>query len=266
MSVESALPEGVYVVGLGTRAVAQITLESHQIIAGLDCAVFLDGRGEVQAYLAELGVEACDVSSIYAEEDARIEVYRAIADVVVEQARRFGRVGYLAPGNPNFLNVVVEILEARCAEEGIPFHLLPGVSSLDTVITDLRLPVGDVGMQCFDTTTFARLDPQIDPRIPLLLFEPGVYGESRIRYRRTPRRETVRKLRDLLLERYAPSQRWILVSSSPSTSTATHLVWGTLDRLDEFSDALGMGTLVIPGAWWPEGLADAAPEPDAAAA
>jgi hypothetical protein len=248
----SMVPEGVYVLGLGVKAIAHITLETHRIVQELDYAVYMDSGTEVQEYLDSMGVNGLNVMDWYQDGQRRQTVYEAISDHIVEKASSLKRVGYLAPGNPIFLNSIVTRIEKQCREKRLPYFLLASVSSIDTIINDLRIPIGDVGLQCFDATTFGRLRPNVDISVPLMLFDPALFNTPIVKFREPPVQEAIIALQKLLLEIYKPDARWILVSSAGQFGDASRFYWDVLKELHQHPKLISIGTLVLPGGWWPE--------------
>jgi uncharacterized protein YabN with tetrapyrrole methylase and pyrophosphatase domain len=250
---ESSFAPGVYVVGAGVRDVSQITLEGHLVLQSMDLVVHLDSHGKVSEYLDHVGVKHENVFEWYREGENRTQVYDRIATHVLALAEAGHRVSYLAAGNPGFLDTVAAHLRRRCDAQGIPFSALPGVSSIDTLLTELFLP-GSLGLQMFEATAFCRQRPRIDPRVPLLLFQPGMVDDDQVRLLRAPRLSSVSTLQSVLIERYPPDQKWILVASPEAPGEQSVQVWDRLDRLDAHGRSLLCGTLLIPGEWWPREL------------
>jgi hypothetical protein len=61
----------------------------------------------------------------------------------------------------------------RAPKHGIRVNLLPGISSLDTMIVQLRLEIGVHGLHVFEANRFIYYQIEPDPRVPLFLFQPG---------------------------------------------------------------------------------------------
>ena len=248
------IASGIYVLGLGIKVVAQATLETNRIIQDLDFVVYIDPGNSVQSYLSQLDIQAYNVMDWYKEGEDRSPIYEKISEFVIEKSRLFKRVGYLAPGNPNLLNSVVSLLIKKCKEQELPLHIFPGISCIDTIINDLQLPIETLGLQCYDATHFGRLRPAIDISVPLFLFQPGHFNTSTVRFRDAPIKDHVLDLKKCLLDFYTPNTNWILVGSAGESESPSRIYWNSLNRLEEFYHLMGIGTLVLPGKWWPSYL------------
>jgi precorrin-6B methylase 1 len=239
----------VSVFGLGVRLVMQITLESNYLLQQAEHVFHGEDAPGVREYVASIGCRETNFRHLYADGKPRKRAYQEICDLIVGAAEAGERCAYLTPGNPAFLNTVVHKLRSATAARGIPFSVYPGVSSIDTLITDLLLPVSDTGLQCFEATHFVRERPAIDRRIPLLLFQPAVVEAFDVRHIQGAYLPGVKLLRDVLVGIYGPHQGWLLLQSAMSKEGEAVLAAGILSELVEKASYLELGTLFIPGDW-----------------
>ena len=247
--VQDDLAPGVYIVGQGVKGVSQLTLEANKVLTNMDLIVYMDSGSEVHEYISIIGKKGFNVLPWYQEHWDRMMIYEKIANYIIRQAKRLQRVAYLASGNPLFLNSICELILNFSKIAGIRVEVFSGVSSIDTIITDLRIPVGDFGLQCYDATVFGQIKPKIDTSVPLMLFDPGVFCDNTVRFRSAPQPSSIVALRDCLLSYYSNEQIWILVHSAMSSKEICTHCWGPLSDLDNHSDVVGRGTLLIPGSW-----------------
>jgi Tetrapyrrole (Corrin/Porphyrin) Methylases len=237
----------LFVIGYGINPIAHLTLESHKLIQRIRKVAFVGFEPQVAEYLRMMNCDMVDLRDLYREGQARPTVYREISDVVLRMAASAGAWVFLAPGNPCFLNTVVDHLRSDGPARGIQVSVYSGVSCVDTIITELNIPVGRSGLQCFEATQFVRMRPRIDVRVPLLLFQPNVVVDDTIRRNAGASIGGVEILRDCLLDYYAPTQSWILAGSPmDGTAIGTYRA-GRLDGLTESAHWMAFGSLLIPG-------------------
>jgi uncharacterized protein YabN with tetrapyrrole methylase and pyrophosphatase domain len=239
----------VHVFGFGVRAINQITLESNYLLQQMEKVFHIEHDPRVSEYLADIGCTEVNLKHLYEDGRRREEVYQEICDVIIEEARGGSKCAYLAPGNPVFLNAVVFKLRESTSRLGIPIFVYSGVSSIDTLLTDLFIPVEATGLQCFEATHFVRMKPVIDKRVPLLLFQPGVVEAYDVRRIAGVHLPGVKILQNVLIELYGTDQEWILLRSAISTDESPVISTGVLSDLLEKASHLKMGTLLIPGNW-----------------
>jgi uncharacterized protein YabN with tetrapyrrole methylase and pyrophosphatase domain len=239
----------VHVFGFGVRVVSQITLESNYLLPQMEKVFHCEHDPKISEYLANIGCTEVNLKHLYEDGRRREEVYQEICDRIIEAAKAGSKCAYFAPGNPVFLNTIVFKLRESTSRHGIPFHVYPGVSSIDTLLTDLFIPVEATGLQCFEATHFVRMKPAIDKRVPLLLFQPGVVEAYDIRLTVGPYLPGVKILQDVLIELYGTEQKWILLRSALSTEESPVIANGILSELVEKASYLKLGTLIIPSNW-----------------
>lgn len=239
----------IHVFGLGVRAVMQITLEANYMLQEMEQVFHGEEDAEVSRYIASIGCEEVSVRHLYAEGKPREQAYQEICDTIVEAAQGGKKTAYLTPGNPAFLNSVVFRLRDATARLGIPFFIYSGVSSIDTLITDLFIPVEATGLQCFEATHFVRMRPRIDKRVPLLLFQPSVVEAFEVRHRTGVYLPGVEILQAVLIETYPADQKWILFRSALAKDDTAIVATGVLSELVQKATYLELGTLLILGEW-----------------
>jgi siroheme synthase len=239
----------IHVFGLGVRLVTQITLESNYLLQQMERVFHLEDGPEISDYLASIGSPEISLRYLYAEGKPREQAYKEISNAVVTEALTGKKCGYLTQGNPIFLNAVVFNLRTLAALHDLPFSIYPGVSSIDTILTDLFLAVEATGLQAFEATHFVRMQPRIDKRVPLILFQPAIVEAFDVRYTTGAYGPGVKILQDVLAEMYGASQEWILLRSAMSGDDSAMVSTGTVSELVEHAKHLELGTLIIPGDW-----------------
>lgn len=249
MTISERLKGSVHVFGLGVRAVMQITLEANYLLQQMEQVFHGEDDPEVSKYIASVGCEEVSIRHLYSEGKPRDQAYQEICDSIIEAARAGKKCSYLTPGNPVFLNAVVFKLRKATLRHRIPFFVYAGVSSIDTLLTDIFLPVELTGLQCFEATHFVRTRPRIDKRVPLLLFQPSVVEAFDIRFQSRVHMPGVKLLQDVLTESYGNTQTWILFRSALSKDDNAIVATGVLSELVEKATYLELGTLLIPGDW-----------------
>ena len=240
-------PNGsVHVFGLGVRLITQITLETNYLLQQMDKVFHCEDDSEISEYLATIGCTEVSLTHLYEEGRRREEAYQEICDTIIDAARSGAKCAYLAPGNPAFLNTITFKLRESTSRHKLPFFVYSGVSSIDTLLTDLFLPIEVTGLQCFEATHFVRMKPLIDRRVPLLLFQPGVVEAYDVRRLAGVYLPGVKILQDALIALYGADQRWVLLRSANSKDESPIISAGVLSELTDKASQLKLGTLLIP--------------------
>jgi tetrapyrrole methylase family protein/MazG family protein len=164
----------ITICGLGPGGVGRITDETASLLAGHERVLLRTARHPGIEHLVA-DIETGRVGSfdhLYEQGASFDEVYRAITDEVLAQARSTGHVVYAVPGSPLVLERSVRHLRAAGAAEGteaapVDIELLPAVSFLDEVWARLAVDPVDDGVRLVDGLRFA-VDAA-DQRGPLLV-------------------------------------------------------------------------------------------------
>jgi hypothetical protein len=235
----------LYVLGTGINSLLHLTLETRQAISRCRKLFVLHASTYMMEMLRSGGTEVLDLASFYEGATLRRDVYRSIAEHLVAEAKRTAPIGFVVHGHPMFLVSATELVLELAAAGGVRARVMPGVSSFDTLLCDLRLDLG-YGVQIFDTSTMLDQGWVPNPDVPLLLFqlattkEPGV-----VRGRRSG--GVLAPVVDVLIPLYGPGHTVTLVSSAAGLLDSPQVAEMPLYRLaGDDVDLTGRPTLYVP--------------------
>ena len=172
----------VYLIGVGIKGGLQMTLEAIQAIKFVDKVYILHSSSELKTEIREnYNKNLIDCANYFDEEVERAAVFKKIATDIVKEATKDEKIsiGFVVSGNPLFLVSACEYLVAAEEDFGIKVRVISGVSSFDTVLSDLKIDVG-YGASMYDSTLF--LSDNVTPvtNIPLLLFQLATTNNTQI--------------------------------------------------------------------------------------
>ncbi len=158
----------ITIIGLGPGSVKHLTLAAWEKLQQSNTVYLRTSRHPCAADLpATLRCQSFD--DIYEAHEQFDEVYREIAERVLEAARRDGGAVYAVPGDPLVGEASVgKIIEgARAAS--IDIEIIPGVSFVEPCLSLLGIDALD-GLQILDALSVAaQYHPPINPSLPALL-------------------------------------------------------------------------------------------------
>ncbi len=150
----------ITVCGLGPGGAGHLTEATAEVLAGPHPVFLRTARHPG----ADRFASATSFDEVYEHGDSFDEIYRTIAESVVEAASAEGHAVYAVPGSPLILERSVRrLVEA----DGVEVTLLPAVSFLDEVWARLRVDPVDDGVRLVDGLRFAT--DAADQRGPLLV-------------------------------------------------------------------------------------------------
>lgn len=142
----------ITVCGLGPGGPGGLTEATAAALIGPDPVHLRTSRHPTAAR----AVGASSFDDLYEQAETFDEVYHAIADQLVAEAARHGRVVYAVPGSPLILERSVRHLRERAATDpSIEIEILPALSFLDEAWARLEVDPVDDGVRLVDGHRFA---------------------------------------------------------------------------------------------------------------
>ncbi|MCL6451295.1 MAG: nucleoside triphosphate pyrophosphohydrolase [Acetobacteraceae bacterium] len=170
----------VAVVGLGFGSRRHLTLGAWEELNAADAVFLRTGRHPLARYLRRRGLNFTTFDALYRTAPSFEEVYRLIADRVLDEACRGLRVAYAVPGHPRVAERSVELLLQGAPGRGVEVTVVPGLSFLDGLWGLLSLDPTS-GVQVLDAASLSGSPP--DPRLGLVVaqvYDRRVAGEVKL--------------------------------------------------------------------------------------
>ncbi len=243
----SAAPCDLYIIGLGVSLPEHLTKQAIDTMASC-CKLFSIVQEPLLPWLPlekRENVEVINLLDFYVDGSIRMENYNRAADMVLE-AKGDGRpVGYVTYGNPMFYDSVAQLI-ARKAAAGRSVRVLPGISSLDSIVCDIQVDMAP-GIQIYEASWLMAF--QILPRVDthVILVQVGSVGSYRAHYGQRLDGSTLTGLIDHLTTVYPKEHRVSLVRSTATGEHPEKISSYTLERLcDATAEELSGASLYIP--------------------
>jgi uncharacterized protein YabN with tetrapyrrole methylase and pyrophosphatase domain len=249
-----SLPD-IWVIGLGVRVPGHLTTEAIEALRTCRRVYTALPAGYLASALPEPAPPVDSLYDRFVPGQLRTDAYRSIVDTVVQAAAREPPVGYLTTGNPIIFDQITTGILAAAEDSQQVARVLPGVSSIDSVLVHLRHDIGRTGVQMFEATWLVvhRIQPRAD--IPCLLLGVNSFGTNFPIGDHEPRPEALAPLRDHLLQTYPPDHEVVFVQSPTWWHEREQFLRVPLDRLGREDGPSEYGaTLFVPRA--------SAPRPD----
>lgn len=148
---------GITIVGLGPGDGRYLTREAWQTLSQADKVVVRTKRHPAVADLPP-GIEVISFDDVYESAASFEEVYRRIAETVLEMGRiadpQGAEVYYAVPGHPLMGESTVTAILSQSKSDGLPVRIVDGLSFLEPTLTALGLDAFE-GLQLFDALEIA---------------------------------------------------------------------------------------------------------------
>jgi siroheme synthase len=237
--------EGLVIVGSGIKVPDQLTVEALAVLRKASEVWTNVPEPEHPELAKTIGQVPHSLWPFFQSDRPRMVNYEAITAHLIERAGAVRLVAYLTQGHPMVLDRVATELMRQGSESGIPVNVIAGVSSIDTILADIRYEPAR-GLQVFDATNFVRREMKIDGRAGLLLLQPGVFGTDMPRLNSKAPAPRLTELQDALLDIYPKSHPAILIRSA-TARMAKQRFQTTVGELEGVpAEALAASTLWVP--------------------
>jgi Tetrapyrrole (Corrin/Porphyrin) Methylases len=140
------------VAGTGIMSVGQITLETQGWIEQADVVVYCVADPATEVWVRSHSRASRDLYTQYGNDKRRIDTYHSMVEMMVSPVREGKTVCALFYGHPGVFvhpgHKAIEILRA----EGYPARMLPAVSALDCLFSDVGIDPSVVGCFTYEAT------------------------------------------------------------------------------------------------------------------
>jgi len=238
----------LYIIGLGVNLPDHITPEATRAMS--QCSrLYSIVQAPQRLWLppGTLGkIEVIDAFQMYAEDKPRVQNYEHVARTIFQALDTCGSVGYVTYGNPMSYDSVAQNLVQYGKKSGLPVRIIPGISSIDTVLCDLGVDLAP-GLQVYEATWLVACAIRPHLEAAVLLVQMGTFGSLRTNYQKRPTGASLAKLVTYLCEFYPGAHEVFLVRSSNGAGEPPHIRRFELRNLcAAAADDLAGASLYIP--------------------
>lgn len=219
------------IVGTGIMFPGQMTLEAADFIRDADCVFYNVGSHPLATkWLKENSKESYDLYQCYAEGKPRDESYKEMVDFMVSSAEKGNNVVGVFYGHPGvFVGPGFQAIQ-ECREKNIPARMIPGVSAVDCMFSDLEFDPALYGCVMLEASDYVLTNRKIDTTMPLILWQVGVVCVREFSFGKS--NNNVDLLKDRLLKDYEPDHPIICYVASTLAGSKPQVQVGSIGSLE----------------------------------
>ena len=237
----------LYLVGAGVLFPDHLTLQAIEVLGACDRVYTNLQPSEFASLPKDLRVKCESLWPMYRENRDRSSNYRDVAGAVVAAAERGRSVAWMTYGHPLVFDSVSQELLKAGRDRGWSVSILPGISSIDTVLAELGYDPAS-GLLIHEATSVVKRKLQLLPGVATLLLQPSAFGTS-VAHLNGGWRPDLAPLQEYLLQFHAPEHDCAFVRSPQDESSASQVSWTKLrDLASTPLSALRGSTLFLPAA------------------
>lgn len=170
------------VVGSGIKSIAHLTEETKRIIQSADKVLYLVNEDNLKLWIQREAKIAESLESIYFGSNNRVEVYANITNHILSEYENVAILCVVFYGHPTvFADSALSAVRHIKANNGSAI-ILPAISSLDCLFSDLQIDPGHQGCFTIDATELLIYERFIDPFAHIILlqiFNLGMHDTAR---------------------------------------------------------------------------------------
>ena len=199
----------LYLVGVGIGGWSRMTYEAGEVLSGASRVAHLTPFTMEQWRTLAPSAQIESLESAYLTATRR-QAYEQMADrsfAAAKSAREDnGYACFVVYGHPSWFVSTTRILLNRGSSRGVRTSVVPGISSLDTLLVDAPVDLGS-GICVLDVFKYLEIESCPNPLFPLvLMYFDEIYTQT----------NTLSRLKYKLLKSYPDSQRLHIVRSGVS--------------------------------------------------
>lgn len=201
------------IVGSGIKFLSHMTAEVIAYIKAADKVLYLVNEPAMEEWIKKNNQNAESLESIYLSENLRIKAYHQIRDRILTVLRDKLHVCVVIYGHPTVLAqpAIMAVIQAR--EEGYDARVLPGISSVDCLFSDLLINPGSRGCHIFEASDFLIYKRNWDPSGHLILLQVGFIGAIHHPFQHD-NSSGIKLLQEYLNQNYSASHECVLYEAA----------------------------------------------------
>ena len=237
------------IIGVGLLHRAHLTLEAQALVRAARVVMFSAYNAQIKDDLRGLNPRA---EFLMQEQDEyeigmfRPQMYQRIAEAVAGQAQQAPGVVSLHPGSAVVVDSITQALVRLCHERSLSLRIIPGVSAVEAVLTQVHYDVAD-GVQIILAQKLILHTKKLNPQLAAVIIQPGYYDTLYFAGAAHSKRHRFDRLQQTLCNAYGENHPACLTISPMHDEAQPTCFWFRLQNLSQLSSFIGpFHTLFIP--------------------
>ncbi|EEZ95969.1 SAM-dependent methyltransferase [Legionella longbeachae] len=230
------------VVGSGIKSIAHLTEEAKRVIHNSDKVLYLVNEDNLKDWIERESKNAESLEPIYFQYSKRVDAYHNITLHIINEYHRVRNLCVVFYGHPAILTESVLNAVRQIKAENGNATILPGISAMDCLFSDLEIDPGEHGCFSIDATELLIYERTIDVSSHVILWQIANLGMHD-----TLTTNKLAILEDYLESYYPRNQLVCIYEAAVLPMFKARIEWIELHEL-KLSDIKTTSTLYIPPA------------------
>lgn len=175
-SIENAreTKSDIYLLGSGVFSFFDITLITQDILSQCKTVFYLHDLPSLERYLKKICRQVVNLLPLYYTEGRdRNDIYSDVSHHVIETAQKEKPIALIMHGHPLVYSTISRLILEGAPRKGLTVEVFPAVSSLDRMFVDLKLDIGEHGIQVHLASAAIGKNIALNTQAGCILFQIG---------------------------------------------------------------------------------------------
>ena len=221
----------INVVGYGVNAVKHLTLEAIMVLERSEVVLTLSTNEEINV-LRKYCLKIVNITSLYKDGDKDANNYSRIYQNTISYLKSHNNITLLIPGHPRLGVTLTQIFEIQAEKCDYSVNVIPGISSFDTMLNDIKIDPLERGTIIIDVNRLLLFEYPINTALDHFFYHICSIGNSRTEFSSPNINNRVSLFKGYLLKFYLPTKEITMIQSQSLHSKDTKLTESKLEDID----------------------------------
>ncbi|KTC98353.1 methylase, partial [Legionella feeleii] len=202
----------------------------HNSLENTELVLALANNSEIDL-LSKYCKRIISIKTLYVDGDKDIDNYYRIYRKTISYLKDFKNISLLVAGHPRFGVTLTQLFEIQASKENYILNVNPGISSLDTMLIDLKIDPLERGSVIIDVNRLLLFEHPLNTALDYFIYHISSIGNNRTDFMSPSLNNQGNVLKDYLLKFYPQSKEIVMIESASTNSTNPTISRATLGEL-----------------------------------
>lgn len=221
----------INIVGCGVNVLDHLTLNAITVLGHSELVLALVTNAEIEI-LSKYCLNIINITPLYKDGDKDTENYYRIYKNTLSHLNHFNNISLLVPGHPRLGVTLTQLFEIQSEKNNYTINVIPGISSFDTMLNDLKIDPLERGSIIIDVNRVLLFDYPINTSLDHFFYHICSIGNIKTEFSNPNDNNRVSLLKKHLLKFYSPEKKITMIQSQSLDSTKMQLTESTLEDIN----------------------------------
>lgn len=220
----------INIIGYGINVLDHLTLRAIKDLENSELVLALANNKEIEL-LSNYCKKIISIKPLYIDGDRDIDNYYRIYKKTTSYLMDFNNISLLVAGHPRFGVTLTQLFEIQASKENYILNVSPGVSSFDTMLSDLKIDPLERGSVIIDVNRLLLFEYPLNTALDYFIYHISSIGNNRTDFLNPSLNNKENALKEHLLKFYSQSKEIVMIQSASTNFTNPTITQSTLGEL-----------------------------------